>query len=158
MYQEFLKHLEHREGNVDHVYIGTLGNPTCGVGHLLSIEECGEYEIGQSVSQTTRDKWLEEDAQKAWDAAAQQIQDLAIEDPKFIVALGSVNFQLGTHWMDKFPSAYKALSSKDYDEAIRQVSTGSGKDGQSKWKEQTPVRVEDFVKAIKDLTNLTGAV
>lgn len=153
MYQEFLEHLELREGNVDHVYIDTLGNPTCGVGHLLSIEECGEYEIGQNISQTTRQKWLEEDAQKAWDAAAQQIQDLAIEDPKFIVALGSVNFQLGTHWMDKFPSAYKALSSKDYDEAIRQVSTGSGKDGQSKWKEQTPVRVEDFVNAIKDLTN-----
>jgi GH24 family phage-related lysozyme (muramidase) len=158
MYQEFLEHLELREGNVDHVYIDTLGNPTCGVGHLLSIEECGEYEIGQNVSQTTRDKWLEEDAQKAWDAAAQQVQDLNIKKPEFIVALGSVNFQLGTRWMNKFPSAYKALSSKDYDEAIRQVSTGSGKDGQSKWKEQTPVRVEDFVKAIKDLTNLTGAV
>ena len=153
MYKEFLEHLELREGNVDHVYLDTLGNPTCGVGHLLSIEECSEYEISQNISKTTRDKWLEEDAQKAWDAAAQQIQDLAIEDPKFIVALGSVNFQLGTHGMDKFPSAYKALSSKDYDEAIRQVSTGSGKDGQSKWKEQTPVRVEDFVKAIKRLTN-----
>jgi hypothetical protein len=125
---------------------------------LLSIEECSEYEISQNVSQTTRNKWLEEDAQKAWDAAAQQVQDLNIKKPEFIVALGAVNFQLGTHWMDKFPSAYKALSSKDYDEAIRQVSTGSGKDGQSKWKEQTPVRVEDFVKAIKDLTNLTGAV
>ena len=153
MYQEFLEHLELREGNVDHVYLDTLGSPTCGVGHLLSIEECSEYEISQNVSKTTRDKWLEEDAQKAWDAAAQQVQDLNIKKPEFIVALGAVNFQLGTHWMDKFPSAYKALSSKDYDEAIRQVSTGSGKDGQSKWKEQTPVRVEDFVKAIKDLTN-----
>jgi GH24 family phage-related lysozyme (muramidase) len=151
MYQDFLEHLELREGNVDHVYLDTLGNPTCGVGHLLSIEECGEYEIGQNVSQTTRNKWLEEDAQKAWDAAVQQIQELNIADLEFIVALGSVNFQLGTHWMDKFPSAYKALSSKDYDEAIRQVSTGSGKDGQSKWKEQTPVRVEDFVKAIDKL-------
>ena len=158
MYKDFLEHLKLREGNVDHVYLDTLGNPTCGVGHLLSIEECGEYEISQNVSQTTRHKWLEEDAQKAWDAAAQQVQDLNIKKPEFIVALGSVNFQLGTHWMDKFPSAYKALSSKDYDEAIRQVSTGSGKDGQSKWKEQTPVRVEDFVNAIKDLTNLTGAV
>ena len=158
MYKDFLEHLEVREGNVDHVYLDTLGNPTCGVGHLLSIEECGEYEISQNVSQTTRNKWLEEDAEKAWNAAVQQIQDLKIDSLEFIVALGSVNFQLGTHWMDKFPSAYKALSSKDYDEAIRQVSTGSGKDGQSKWKEQTPVRVEDFVKAIKDLTNLTGAV
>ena len=54
--------------------------------------------------------------------------------------------------MDKFPSAYKALLNKDYDEAVRQVSTGSGKDGQSKWKEQTPVRVKDFVNAIKNLT------
>ena len=151
MYKDFLKHLEYREGNVDHVYLDTLNKPTCGVGHLLSIEECGEYEIGQNVSQTTRDKWLEEDAQKAWDAAAQQVQDLNIEKPEFIVALGSVNFQLGTRWMNKFPSAYKALSSKDYNEAIKQVSTGSGKDGQSRWKEQTPVRVNDFVEAIDKL-------
>ena len=69
----------------------------------------------------------------------------------FIIALGSVNFQLGTRWMDKFPSAYRALASKDYDEAIRQVSTGSGRNGQSRWKEQTPVRVEDFVIAIDKL-------
>ena len=70
---------------------------------------------------------------------------------EFIIALGSVNFQLGTRWMNKFPSAYKALSSKDYNEAIKQVSTGSGKDGQSRWKEQTPVRVNDFVEAIDKL-------
>ena len=53
--------------------------------------------------------------------------------------------------MNKFPSAYRALANKDYDEAIRQVSTGSGRNGQSKWKEQTPVRVEDFVIAIDKL-------
>tara|TARA_R110002096_G_scaffold109140_4_gene238920 strand:+ start:1705 stop:2166 length:462 start_codon:yes stop_codon:yes gene_type:complete len=152
MYQEFLEHLELREGNVEKVYLDSLGKPTCGVGHLLSIEECKEYELGQNVSQTTRDKWLEDDAQKAWDAAAQQLHDLDISKHDFVVALGSVNFQLGTRWMDKFPSAYKALLNKDYDEAVRQVSTGSGKDGQSKWKEQTPVRVKDFVNAIKNLT------
>ena len=58
------------------------------------------------------------------DQMLQIMQDLNIEKPEFIVALGSVNFQLGTRWMNKFPSAYKALSRKDYDEAIRQVSTG----------------------------------
>ena len=151
MYQDFLEHLELREGNEERIYLDTLGNPTCGVGHLLSLEECSQYEIGQNVSQTTRHKWLEKDAEKAWDAAAQQLQDLGIEDPEFIVALGSVNFQLGTHWMDKFPSAYKALKEKNYNEAIKQVSTGSGKDGQSKWKEQTPVRAEDFITAIDKL-------
>ena len=151
MYNEFLQHLEHREGNVDHVYLDSLGKPTCGVGHLLTEQECRKYDVGERVSQRTRDNWLDQDAQKAWNAAAQQVQDLNIEKPEFIVALGSVNFQLGTHWINKFPSAYKALRNKDYDEAIKQVSTGAGKDGQSRWMEQTPVRVKDFIEAIDKL-------
>ena len=151
MYNHFLEHLELREGNEECVYLDSLGKPTCGVGHLLTEKERQVYQVNEEVSEEQRTIWLEQDAVKAWEAAAQQLQDLGIEDPEFIIALGSVNFQLGTRWMDKFPSAYKALSSKDYDEAIKQVSTGSGKDGQSRWKEQTPVRVEDFVKAIDKL-------
>ena len=151
MYKHLLHHLELREGNVDHVYLDTLGKPTCGVGHLLTKKERSLYKVNEKVNKKIRDQWLEEDGQKAWDAAVQQLQDLNIADLEFIIALGSVNFQLGTRWMDKFPSAYKALSSKDYDEAIKQVSTGSGKNGQSKWKEQTPVRVKDFVEAIDKL-------
>ena len=150
-YNDYLNHLEHREGNEECVYLDTLGKPTCGVGHLLTERERQVYQVGDQVSEEQRNAWLEQDAVKAWEAAAQQIQDLGIEDTDFIIALGSVNFQLGTRWMDKFPSAYRALASKDYDEAIKQVSTGSGKDGQSKWKEQTPVRVEDFVLAIDKL-------
>jgi len=151
MYNHFLEHLELREGNEECVYLDSLGKPTCGVGHLLTEKERQVYQVNEEVSEEQRTVWLEQDAVKAWEAAAQQLQDLGIEDPEFIIALGSVNFQLGTRWMDKFPSAYKALSSKDYDEAIKQVSTGSGKDGQSRWKEQTPVRVNDFVEAIDKL-------
>ena len=151
MYKYFLEHLEHREGNVDHVYLDTLGKPTCGVGPLLTQEECRQYNVGDKVSQRTRDTWLDQDAQRSWEAAAQQMQELNIRESEFIIALGSVNFQLGTNWMNKFPSAYKALYDKNYDEAIRQVSTGSGRNGQSKWKEQTPVRVQDFVEAIDKL-------
>ena len=51
MYNEFLQHLEHREGNVDYVYLDTLGKPTCGVGHLLTQEECRQYNVGDTVSQ-----------------------------------------------------------------------------------------------------------
>ena len=151
MYKEFLDHLELREGNVEYVYLDSLDKPTCGVGHLLTEHECSVYELGQKVSKSIRDKWLDQDAQKAWSAALKQLKDLDIDELEFAVALGSVNFQLGTRWMDKFPSAYKALKNKDYDEAIKQVSTGSGKDGQSKWKEQTPVRVKDFVTALDKL-------
>ena len=151
MYREFLEPLELREGNEECVYLDTLGKPTCGVGHLLTERERQVYKVGDRVSQEQRDEWLQQDAAMAWEAAAQQMQELDIEDTNFIIALGSVNFQLGTRWMNKFPSAYRALANKDYDEAIRQVSTGSGRNGQSKWKEQTPVRVEDFVIAIDKL-------
>jgi GH24 family phage-related lysozyme (muramidase) len=151
MYKEFLEHLELREGNEECVYLDSLNKPTCGVGHLLTERERQVYKVGDKVSKEQRDAWLDQDAAQAWEAAAQQMQVLGIEDPHFIVALGSVNFQLGTRWMSKFPSAYRALKHKDYDEAILQVSTGSGKDGQSKWKEQTPVRVDDFVTAIDKL-------
>ena len=150
-YNDYLEHLELREGNEECVYLDSLGKPTCGVGHLLTERERQVYQVGDEVSEEQRTVWLEHDATKAWEAAAQQMEDLNIEDVEFIIALGSVNFQLGTKWMNKFPSAYKALKDKDYDEAIYQVSTGSGKDGQSKWKEQTPVRVEDFVIAIDKL-------
>ena len=152
-FKNFTEHLRLREGYREEVYLDTLGKATCGTGHLLSPEENAQYAVGDTIDTAVLDRWLEEDADLAWNAAAQQLQDLNIEKPEFIVALGSVNFQLGTQWMNKFPSACQALLNKDYDEAIRQVSTGSGKDGQSKWKEQTPVRVEDFVKAIKTLTN-----
>ena len=151
MYKEFLHHLEYREGNVDHVYLDSLGKPTCGVGHLLTEQECRQYDVGERVSQRIRDNWLDQDAQRSWEAAAQQMQELNIRVPEFIIALGSVNFQLGTNWMNKFPSAYRALYNRDYDEAIRQVSTGSGRNGQSRWMEQTPVRVRDFVEAIDKL-------
>ena len=150
--REFKEHLKHREGYRDEVYLDTLGKPTCGVGHLLTEQECRQYDVGEQVSQRTRDNWLDQDAQRSWEAAAQQMQELNIRDPEFIIALGSVNFQLGTNWMNKFPSAYRALYNRDYDEAIRQVSTGSGRNGQSRWMEQTPVRVRDFVEAIDNLT------
>ena len=150
-YNDYLNHLEHREGNEECVYLDTLGKPTCGVGPLFTERERQVYKVGDRVSQEQRDEWLQQDAAMAWEAAAQQMQELDIEDTNFIIALGSVNFQLGTRWMNKFPSAYRALANKDYDEAIRQVSTGSGRNGQSKWKEQTPVRVEDFVIAIDKL-------
>ena len=150
-FKNFTEHLRLREGYREEVYLDTLDKPTCGTGHLLSPEENAQYAVGDTIDTAVLDRWLEEDSEKAWNAAAQQLQDLNIEKPEFIIALGSVNFQLGTQWMNKFPSAYKALQNKDYDEAIRQVSTGSGKDGQSRWMEQTPVRVEDFIEAIDKL-------
>ena len=133
-FPRFLKHLQEREGYRDDVYYDTLNKPTAGVGHLLSSKENEQYNIGDKVSSDTIKTWLKKDSERA-----------------VIEALGSVNFQLGTQWNKKFPSAYQALKDKNYSEAINQISTGKGKEGQSKWKEQTPVRVEDFKIAIEKL-------
>ena len=70
-----------------------------------------------------------------------------------VEALASVNFQLGTGWRRKFPSAWKALKSGNYDEAIDQViyQNPKNKSKKSAWSTQTPTRVNDFVNAIKEL-------
>jgi len=147
----FLEHLKDREGYRDDVYLDTLKKPTAGVGHLLTKEEQQMYQINDKVPTELIEEWLQKDSKKAVTAAFKQAQDLGIQDGAFIEALGSVNFQLGTNWKQKFPSAYKALKEGNYQEAINQISTGSGVEGQSKWKEQTPTRVEDFKVAIEKL-------
>ncbi len=65
--------------------------------------------------------------------------------------LGSVNYQLGTNWTQKFPLAYKALQERNYKEAARQVQLNSAGDGDSKWMRQSPARVKDFVVALSSL-------
>ncbi len=147
----FLKHLQDREGLKDKVYLDTLKKPTGGVGHLLTSEELKRYKVGDKIEQDIINNWLKKDSEKAVKAARQQANNYGISSGKFIEALASVNFQLGSNWEKKFPSAVKALKNKNYPEAIKQITTGSGKNGQSKWKEQTPVRVKDFKEAIEKL-------
>jgi len=147
----FLKHLQDREGYREDVYLDTLNKPTAGVGHLLTKEEQQKYQVNDKVPPEVIQEWLQKDSEIAINAAFKQAQDLGIQDGEFIEALSSVNFQLGANWKQKFPSAYRALKEGNYQEAINQISTGSGTEGQSKWKEQTPTRVEDFKVAIEKL-------
>ena len=149
----FIQHLKDREGLENKIYLDTLNKATGGVGHLLTSEELKKYKVGDVIEQDVIDNWLKEDSEKAVKAARQQANNYGIASGRFIEALASVNFQLGTNWETKFPSAVEALRNKDYQEAIKQITTGSRKDGQSKWKEQTPVRVEDFKQAIERLIN-----
>ena len=50
-YNDYLEHLELREGNEECVYLDTLGKPTCGVGHLLTERERQVYQVGDKVSE-----------------------------------------------------------------------------------------------------------
>jgi GH24 family phage-related lysozyme (muramidase) len=153
--KSFMSHLKHREGSVDKSYLDSVGKLTGGIGHLLLEEEKKLYPKGTKIPETVRSEWIAKDSVKAWDAAIEQADSLGVsESDQFIEALGSVNFQMGTNWKNKFPSAWKALKSGDFTEAIDQleyVNPRNKKLGESKWKNQTPKRVKDFVNAIKEL-------
>jgi GH24 family phage-related lysozyme (muramidase) len=142
--ESFLKHLKMREGFENKVYLDSLGKPTVGVGHLLTEEQNKKYKVGDIVPDNILDKWLEEDSLKAWKAALKQSEDLDINDLDFIDSLASVNFQLGTNWFKIHKNTWKFLQTKKYDKAANEAQD-------STWFKQTPIRVQDFQKAIRNL-------
>ena len=151
--EKWLKHLKSREGYTQKTYSDTLGYLTGGVGHLLTEAEQKMYPKGSKVTGSVIDEWLGEDSSKAYNAAINQASELKYQSQSMVEALASVNFQLGTGWRRKFPSAWKALKSGNYDEAIDQViyQNPKNKSKKSAWSTQTPTRVNDFVNAIKEL-------
>ena len=139
-WKEFIAHLIRREGKRLKVYRDSLGKPTVGVGHLVRKQD--RLKVGDRISEAQARAFLEHDARKAFEAAKQQAIELGIADSDFIIALGSVNFQLGTHWNQTFSQTWQHLMDGNYEQAIRNIE-------RSRWARQTPVRTRDFVNAIR---------
>lgn len=132
-------HLILREGKRNKVYKDSLGYPTVGVGHLV-LESDG-LKVGDEITDELVEMFLIEDSEKALRKAITQARELGKMSHAFIVALGSVNFQLGD-FKKVFPISYMHLKQKHPRQAVRNIK-------RSKWARQTPVRVEDFIDAIK---------
>ena len=130
----------------------TLGKPTGGIGHLLTKKELKLYPVGSELSDKVINEWYQEDIEEALDACNSQCTLLGLYEKEFKIALTSVNFQLGTKWYRKFPKAWHNLCHKKYQEAIDEIMYyDKEKQEYSLWYKQTPVRVLDFVNAIKDI-------
>ena len=140
--QEVIDHLKLREGVESKSYNDTLGKLTGGVGHLLSREEQALYPEGTHIPQEVVDGWLKADSTKAYKAAQKQAQELGEGNEELITALTSVNFQLGTNWNKIHKNTWKLMKKGKYEEAAQEAAD-------SKWNEQTPVRVEDFQQALQ---------
>lgn len=147
--QKIIEHLKLREGEKLHVYLDTQGHKTVGVGHLVLPED--ELSLGDKISQTLSDAFLKEDMRKALAAAIGQSVEIGISTDDFLIALTSVNFQLGTNWPETFYGSYPTLVDGDWEAAIAGFKA-------SKWASQTPVRVNDFVKAIEKAYNEADVV
>ena len=134
------QHLIEREGCREVVYRDTLGHPTVGVGHLVTATD--SLRVGDKISIERTQEFLEIDTEKAFLAAKEQASEIGIETEDFVLALTSVNFQLGTRWHHEFYDSYPLLVSGDWRTAIRKLNN-------TLWAKQTPVRVKDFVRAIE---------
>ncbi len=141
-YEDFKKHLMVREGYRTKVYKDSLGKPTVGVGHLVLPGD--NLKVGDVISEARVQEFLDKDARGAWNAAQSQAAEAGITDTCFIIALASVNFQLGTGWTKKFPSTWNMIKSGQYLQAANALNG-------TLWQKQTPVRVQDFQKALRDL-------
>lgn len=136
------EHAELREGVVHKVYLDSLDKPTGGIGHLLTREERKQYPAGAEISKEQVFEWFFTDSVIAREAAERQAKEIGVEADWMIVALISVNFQLGAGWVKKFHTTYPLIVEHKYDEAIRNLR-------KSAWYRQTPVRVEDFIHALE---------
>lgn len=150
VYLKFKKHIKLREGEVKDkktgkhkVYKDSLGKPTVGWGHLVRPED--NLKVGGLITEKRVEGFFKVDSKEALDAAYGQAEELGhSNNVDFIVALASVNYQLGTGWVRKFKNTYAHIKNKKYNSAIRNLR-------RSLWFKQTPVRVNDFIDALAKL-------
>lgn len=124
------------------VYKDSEGFLTAGWGHKLVGSEANQFPLGSVVPNSVVEKWYVYDIDNAYSAANSQMAQLPKKSKQLLIALTSVNFQLGTGWRKKFPNTWARLLSGDWQAAISGLQS-------SLWAKQTPVRVSDFVGAIK---------
>lgn len=145
--KEVIDHLKLREGWCENVYTDSRGLLTAGMGHLLTETEKTQYKEGDTVPLATLQAWAQDDATSAYEAAVAQGATLGVGDQGFINALASVNFQLGTGWYTEHKKTWAHMVAHEWEEAAVEAQD-------SKWYEQTPVRVEDFQAALRALSGV----
>ena len=146
----FIKHLKDREGFRTDVYKDTEGNLTAGMGHLLPQDT--SYKVGDQIGMDQLNQWATDDSTSAYNNAQSQAEEYGqANNPEFVQALGSLNFQLGPGWQKKFPGVNKALMAGDYERAAQEmkyINPDNPDAGTSKFFNQTPVRVNDWLNTM----------
>lgn len=128
-----------REGYENTAYHDTKGILTIGIGHKVLPEDnikAGDFKDNEWVEKT-----FQNDTARFYKIAAAQALELGKTSPEFIVALMSANFQLGD-FKHQFPTSFGLLKEGYWQGAVINLRN-------SLWAKQTPVRVQDFITAIK---------
>ncbi len=141
--QAFVRHLIEREGYRTDVYKCTKGYLTVGIGHRVRARD--NLQLGDSITDAQIQKFFINDVSAALEAAIGQAEMLGTEnDNEFVMALTSVNYQLGSEWYKEHKRTWALMQSGQFAEAAVEAAD-------SKWYKQTPVRVYDFQGALRAL-------
>lgn len=132
------------EGYENVVYLDSEGFPTVGIGHLVLPRD--RLKLGQRISDERVEKLFKKDITSAINAAIEQALEVGEFEVDFVIALTSVNFQLGENWPQSWPNTYAKLKNGDFAAVIRAVK-------RSLWAKQTPKRTEAFIVALTQEMN-----
>ena len=148
---EAIQILKDKEDFRDHVYPDSEGHLTAGWGHKLSAEEKEKYPEGYIFKESDRDildTWFAKDAQKAYNAARDQVGQLKNPTQELVNSFASVNYQLGPNWYKvKFDDAWKAMKDGDFTKASKELYWKDDTT-RSKWYDQSPSRVDNFARSL----------
>lgn len=144
-------HLVAEEGRRNDVYRDSLGFLTVGIGHRVTALD--NLVFGQRISEASIDNLFKKDIDKAFSAAVKQSKEIKRYNAYMIARLTSVNFQLGTGWINKFPNTWALIKTGDpasVQKAINAITTPKYEGGKpANWAAQTPNRAVAFANILK---------
>ncbi len=130
------------EGYRPDVYLDSREIPTVGIGHEVLPQD--HLRLGDRPAKDLIEAFFQHDSATALDAAHKQAAEAGIQDPDFLLALASVNYQVGTDWNVRFKKTWALIKKGRYDEAAQEAA-------RSRWFKQTPGRIRDFQAALRAL-------
>lgn len=131
-----------REGVRNTVYKDSTGKLTVGIGHLVLPAD--DLILGDTITDAQVNHFFAIDINASMIAAEDQAAQAKITSEDFIPYLTSVNYQLGVNWTKTFPNTWSDIVAGEYETAAVALGT-------TLWFKQTPVRVQDFQKALRAL-------
>lgn len=140
-FKKFTDHVKLREGFSAKVY-KDRGVISVGWGHQVRPED--NLKLGDVISKERALGFLVADTKNAYLAAKDQMAQIGVNNSRLLVALASVNFQLGNAWHKEHVQTWTHLMNHNFAAAALEVKD-------SLWYKQTPTRVNDVVLALEHM-------
>jgi GH24 family phage-related lysozyme (muramidase) len=123
--------LKKEEGCVYKVYFDTLHNPTGGIGHLLTKDECIKFPLNTVLTETQVNNWFDSDVSIAITSLDKMLKehynvDLESFPESVQEALTDLCFNMGAQNLSHFFNTIRLLINKEWHTAAEHLLQNSG--------------------------------